>query len=433
MLPRLLLLLALLAAPVAGSALAQRVEVVAELPSTPAALAPFEGGVAVLLADGRLVAAGTEGVRTLRRGLDGEVLVACGERVLAIDDFGRLAIVTGADADDRSGPAVSLHATPLCLPDGGLLAIDPNGRSLLQLDADGTLLARIAVPALPDGAPVRLPDGTVALPIEPTLRYRHGVLGDEVEAAGVALVDLRTGRVVDAWTLPGDRVIEERRLVPFPAAGARGVVATVSGSGDGGALLVLAAPRPAAVPTGPEGPLPYVTAAGGAGGQTGSLAPVAVAAGLGQEQEQRWRHVLGASGRRLYAVAAPHLGGPLERWTLVPGDDVLEREAFELGVTSHREGARELDLGRLLPAAAGDPPGFDLLLLPGADLVDLRLVACDDAGCRVAARAELGGILAAAPVTTRRADGTVEAWAATESGRLLRVRFPRDGILTDSE
>ncbi len=430
--PRLPIVLALLWT-LALSALAQRAQVVAELPSAPTALAPFEDGVAALLTDGRLLAAGPDGVRTLRRGLDGEVLVACTGRLLAIDDYGRLAIVTGRGATDRSGPAVSLHATPLCLPGGGVAAIDPNGRSLLRLAADGTPLARIAVAALPDAAPVRLRDGLLALPIEPTLRYRHGVLGDEVEAAGLALVDLPAGRVVDAWSLPGERVIEERRLVPFPAAGPHGVVATVSGAGDGGALLVLAAPRPAAVPAGPQGPLPYVAHGDPAGGASERLAPFAVAAGLGQEQEQRWRHVLGASGRRLYAVAAPHLGGPLERWRLVPGDDVLEREAFELGVTSHREGARELDLGRLLPAAAGDPPGLDLLLLPGGDLTDLRLVACDDAGCRVAAVAELGGILAAAPVTGRRPDGAIEAWAATEAGRLLRLRFPRDGILTNTE
>jgi hypothetical protein len=432
MLLRPLILLALLGS-LAGCALAQPTQVVAQLPSAPTALAPFEGGVAALLTDGRLVAVGPGGVRTLRRGLDGEVLVACAGRLLAIDDFGRLAIVTGPGATDGGGPAVSLHATPLCLPDGDLATIDPNGGALLRLAADGTTRARIALPALPDAAPVRLPDGTVALPIEPTLRYRHGVLGDEVEAAGVGLVDLRTGRVVDGWSLPGERVVEERRLVPFPAAGVRGLVATVSGAGDGGALLVLAAPRPAPVPAGPDGPLPHVAPGSAAGGGSGRLAPVAVAAGLGQEQEQRWRHVLGASGRRLYTVAAPHLRGPLERWTLVPGDDVLDREAFDLGVTSHREGSREMDLGQLLPAAAGDPPGLDLLLLPGADLTDLRLVACDDAGCRVAAVAELGGTLAAAPVTSRSADGSILAWAATEAGRLLRLRFPRDGILTDSE
>jgi hypothetical protein len=406
---RLLVLLALLTSPVAGTALAQRTEVVAQLPSTPAALAPFEDGVAVLTTDGRLLAAGPGGVRTLRAGLDGEVLVACAGRLLAVDDFGRLAVVSGA-GEEGGGPAVSLHATPLCLPDGDLLTVDPNGGSLLRLDAGLAVRSRIPVPALPDAAPVRLPDGRVALPVEPTQRYRHGVLGDEVEAAGVALVDLDAARVVDAWSLPGDRVVEDRRVVPFPAAGPHGLVATVSGEGDGGALLVLAE---------------------GLAGEP--LAPVAVAAGLGQEQRQRWRHVLGASGRRLYAVAAPHLGGPLERWTLTPGDGLLRREAFELGVTSHREGARELDLGRLLPAVAGDPPGLDLLLLPGRALGDLRLIACDAAGCRVAAVAELGGVLATAPVTARGADGSIEAWAATEAGRLLRVRFPRDGILTDPE
>lgn len=439
MAPHLLLALVLLVvSPLAAFARAQAteaiegvatVEVVAQLPAEPAALAPFEGGVAVLLADGRVLAAGEDGTRTLRRGLDGEVLVSCAERLLAIDGFGRLTVVAGPGADDPVGPAVSLHATPACLPDGSLLAVDPNGLSLLHVGRDGASLARIPLAALPDAAPARLADGAVAVPIEPTLRYRHGVLGDEVEAAGIAIVDLATGRVRDTWSLPGDRVVEERRVTPFAAAGRWGLVATVSGAGDGGALLVLGAPRPAAVPAGPSGPLPYLQPGTGPAG----LAPVAVASGLGQEQEQRWRHVLGASGRHLYAVATPHLAGPLERWTLTPGGGVLEREAFELGVTSHREGSREMDLGRLLPAVAGDPPDLDLLLLPGRDRSDLRLVACDAAGCRVVAVAELGGLLAAAPVVARTPDGATTAWAATESGRLLRLRVPRDGILTDSE
>jgi hypothetical protein len=379
---------------------------VAALPSPAVTLAPHRDGVAALLRDGRLLHVTERGTRTLARGLDGEVLMPCHGRLLAIDAAsGRLARVGG-----RFGPPVSIHAMPLCLPDGGVLAVDPDGRRLLRLGPELQVRASVALSLLPDAEPVLLVDGTVAVPTAPTLRYRHGVLGDEVESSALAVVDPLTLATLVEWSVPGAAVIEQRRLAPFPAAGPRGLVATLSGDGDGGALAVLASA---------EAP--------------GRLREVAAVPGLGQER--RWRHVLGASGVRLYAIATPHLGGPLERFTLQAGRDGarLTREAFPLDVTSHRIGRRELDLGRLLPRADGDPPGRDLLLLPGRDLATLRLVACDAAGCRVAAEAALPAPLAAAPWPERTADGGVRVWAADVAGGLTRLRFPRDGIPSVSE
>ena len=347
-------------------------------------------------------------MRTLARGLDGEVLAVCEDRLLAIDaSTGRLIHVGG-----RFGPPVSLHATPLCLPDGRVLAVDPNGRRLLRLDRTLRVQASVASSVLPDAEPTPLADGSVAIPSEPTLRYRHGVLGDEVEAAAATLLDPATLEPRARWDAPADVVIEERRLLPFPAAGPGGLVATLSGGGDGGALAVLAyeAEDPAS-----------------------ELDVVARAPGLGRER--RWRHVLGASGPRIYAVATPHIGGPLERFSFTPTTEGahLAREAYDLPVTSHRIGRRELDLGRLLPRASADPNDLDLLLLPGRDLASLHLVACERAGCGVASSVELPAPLAAAPWVERTAGAGVRVWAADAAGGLMRVRFPRDRNLSDSE
>lgn len=400
-----------------------RVEVRVEaLPAPAVTLAPHRDGVAVLLQDGRLLhvagassssagrsSAGASGARarTLTRGLEGEVLAACAGRLLAIDAAtGRLIHVGG-----RFGPPVSLHATPLCLPGGGVLAIDPEGDRILRLGAALEVEAAALLAALPDAEAVRLADGSVALPSEPTLRYRHGVLGDEVEAGAATLVDPVTLETRARWRPADDVVIEQRRLLPFPAAGANAMVATLSGGGDGGALAVLASSL---------------------GDPTG-LAVVARAPGLGRER--RWRHVLGASGPRIYAVATPHVGGPVERFTFARTADGprLTREAFPLGVTSHRIGRRELDLGRLLPRASADPDDLDLLLLPTRDLTGLRLIACDRAGCAIAARADLPAALAAAPWAERTDDGGVRVWAADVAAGLTRLRFPRDGVPGNSE
>lgn len=404
---------------------------VTTLPAPAVALAPYRGGVAALGADGSLVHATRPGdARRVRRGLVSEVLIACEGGLLAVDGSGRLTeIASGAD-----GPAVSLHATPLCLPGGRVLALDPNAERLMLLDASLRQQVRAPLAALPDAEPVFVGPGAVAIPVHPSLEYRHGVLGDEVEAAAVAVVSLATLETVARWDVPGRRVIEQRRLVPFPAAGRLGMVATVSGGGDGGALVVLAAGSDT-----------------GAGDTAASDATelTVVATGPGIGVENRWRHVLGASGRRLYALATPHLGGPLERWTLPAtsggGTDLalgdardgapaqLRREAFSLGVTSHTIGQRELDLGRLVPRAPGDPATLDLLAMPSRDLRTLRLIACDESGCRASADAPLGGRLAAAPWVERDEEGDVRAWIATDDASLLLVTFPRDGILSEPE
>lgn len=382
------------------------------LPAPAVSLAPHGAGVAALLADGRLVHVAGGQLRTLAQGRDGEVLVACGERLLAIDGAGVLRVAGGP-----GGPRVSLHATPGCLPDGGVLAIAADGTHLMRLDAELTVVARTALPVLPDAEPVRLEDGFWAVPVAPTLRYRHGVLGDEVESAGVAIVRPDRLEVVARWDAPNGRVIEQRRVTPFPAAGRWGLIATVSGAGDGGALEVLAA-------DGPDD------------GSAASAAPAALtrrAAAPGLGRERLWRHVLGVAGPRVYAVATPHLGGPLERWTLRDGEVALTREAFALDVTSHRIGRRELDLAQLLPRAAGDPDGLDLLLLPARRLDRLDLVACDDAGCRPVANVPLRAPLAAAPWATRADDGGVVAWVADRDGGLRRVRIPGDRIPREPE
>lgn len=382
------------------------------LPAPAVSLAPYGAGVAALLADGRLVHVAGGRIRTLAQGRDGEVLVACGERLLTVDGAGALGIAGGP-----VGPRVSLHATPGCLPNGGVLAIAADGTHLLRLGADLAVVARTPLAVLPDAEPVELEGGVWAVPILPTLRYRHGVLGDEVESAGVAIVDPDGLEVLARWDAPNDRVIEQRRVTPFPAAGRWGLIATVSGPGDGGALEALVAEAAAngvAADAAPD-----------------TLTRRAAAPGLGRER--LWRHVLGASSARIYAVATPHLGGPLERWTLHDGEEVLTREAFALDATSHRIGRRELDLAQLLPHAPGDPDGRDLLLLPSRRLDRLQLVVCDGAGCRPSVDVPLPAPLAAAPWATRASDGGVEAWIADRDGGLRRVRIPGDRIPREPE
>jgi len=119
------------------------------LPSPPVALAPYAGGAAALVQDGRLMATGPEEPRTLARGLDGEVLVACAGRLLAVDGLGRLVAVPSAPGRDVNGPSVSLHATPACLSDGSVVTIDPNGRALLHLSSTLDELSRTVLSLLP--------------------------------------------------------------------------------------------------------------------------------------------------------------------------------------------------------------------------------------------------------------------------------------------
>lgn len=367
-----------------------------QLPSPAIWLTPFDGGAAALLENGRVVHVVDGVVTELGRGFQGDTLLACGGDLYGVDRVGRLIALRSGVV----GPRVSLHGTPGCLPEGRVVALADDGGSLLLLapDLDATLapVRRAAVNALPDTEIVIFSaDGVsrLALLTGPTLRYRHGVLGDEVEAAGVALFDADLNPLAD-YTLPAPYVLEQRRVIPADD-GADGLFLTRSSERGGAGVLYLA-------PAG-EG-----------------LDALALGGEIGLSN--RWLNLFAARDGRGYAVVTPHIGGPFVRYQR-DGDNLVV-EAFDLGVTNHQIGSRNLDLGLLLPRTPDDA-GADRLVLPRRDLRALIWIRCDDDGCRAEGETPLGARLSSNLALLTFGEGRF-VLAGDERGGFYRIPPPSD-------
>lgn len=313
-------------------------------------VAPMDAGAAALASDGNVTLLRDDGsVTPLAHGVRGDSLRRCGDALLAVDERGRLRSLTG----DARGPEVSPHSRPACLPGGRVVAVSSDARSVLLLSSALQVLARHPLDALPDGDPTPVGDA-VAVLAAPTQIYRHGVLGDEIEAGAVTLLSLGDLHAVATYRLDAPAVIEQRRVAAFPAAGRDGMLITRSTLTKGAGVTALAL-----------GP--------------GGLEVVASAPPIGSGN--RWLNLFATAGARAYAVRTPHLGGPLERYTLV--GDALRASRFPLDVTNHVLGSRNLDLAILLPpgAAGGGAGRVDVLALPTPDLRTVRVVACTLIGC----------------------------------------------------
>jgi len=257
--------------------------------------------------------------------------------VLAVSSEGRLLVWSeGAlRAFDVGSPLSRLtFPVPVSLETKSwddLLAVAADGAVLLigGLLSVPRVVSRVDVQALPDARiTVGSIDGTTPVQAvvlsEGTGRYRHGALGDKVEASSLTVIDVAANALAVRirYVVKAPAVIED--LIPMIAPigeGTRAALVMVkSVARQGSSVLVL-------------------------GWREGGLDTLAEGPALGQSN--RWVHVIGAAdvtGDRvpeLIAVNTPHIAGVLvayERRTtsLVP-------VAKALGYASHALGSRNED------------------------------------------------------------------------------------------
>ncbi len=206
--------------------------------------------------------------------------------------------------------------------------------------------------------PDMLPDGIVtsgrgdlteAYLTGPTSRYRHGVLGDAIEASGLS-VRSRSGAILE-FKLPPDSVFEDLapRLHDIDGDGRDEILVVRSYLDAGAALAVL-------------------------GVKDGKLELIAETAPIGQPN--RWLNPIGVAdfdgdGRPEVAlVKTPHIGGILEVYEL--GGRELKMEHSARGFSNHFIGSRDLDLSHL---ADMDGDGIADIVVPSADRSALRVVS----------------------------------------------------------
>ncbi len=254
---------------------------------------------------------------------------------------------------------------------------------------------RLSVNALPDSRILQLDDDRLVLLVDATTRYAHGVLGDTLEAGGVAVVtvgeDLRVERVISP---PGEAVIEGIApiLADLTEMPDLDIVVTESTPEDGARIVAY--------------------------GPDGSRRATGPAIGTGN----RWRHQLavtafGPSGEQeLAVVRTPHIGGVTEFYQA--SNDALEIVATVDGYSSHVIGSRNLD-GGLAGDFSGD--GQPELVVPTASRSAIAGIHRSNQGASEAWRLSIGDRLSTNLAATRyrsnelvigvgRADGVFRVW-----------------------
>lgn len=200
----------------------------------------------------------------------------------------------------------------------------------------------------------------------PTDRYRHGVLGDELEASRLVVETAERKRLqID---LPSTRVFEdlEPRLADLNGDDRDELIVVESDLDSGASLAVY-------------------------GIVTGRLVRMAATPFLGRPN--RWLNPLGVGDfdgdghPDIALVATPHIGGILRLYRFEDG--TLSLFAEFPGVSTHRIGSTELGLGRVIPTIPRDR-----LLVPNQARRTLMIVEWSNDGWHEITRADLPGTLA---------------------------------------
>ncbi len=301
----------------------------------------------------------------------------------------------------RSDDSVSPLAHPIPVNDFEALYVDQGGE--LVLGREEGVIARLPVQAAPDARLVMNRHGQVALYANATdQRYVHGVLGDDLEAATLLVLQIREREIqlLARVDLPGEDVYEG--IAPFWADidgdGIEDLVTTVANTTLGARLR----------------------------------AYLWDGAGLRQEADSppigrgnRWRHQLSAApfapdGRiEIAAMRTPHIGGALEFFRFA-SDSLVQTAALE-GFTSHVIGSRNLD-----QTAAGDfngdgPP--EVLVMDESRHAVVAVQRADQ-GAKEVWRLDAGGTIVSNFAPVELLEDRLALAAGTADGR-LRVWLPR--------
>lgn len=335
----------------------------------------------VILDDGRVQAFRLADGTYAPVGVGSEQLPAGMPPALSVEAALRARVMVG---NEMAAP----FSHPVVLPDGRIAHIDRSGHLVVSA-ADGQ--ERLFVDPLPDARLLVDEGGRIALYNHPTTRYAHGVLGDAVEAGGVAIIATAGALRVEAQIDFSPPLVAEGLAplwVDWNGDGQREIIATLSDERAGARVAIFA--------------------------EDGTELATSDPVGSGF----RWRHVLawaplaGGEGE-LVAVRTPHIGGIVEFYARRAGR--LQVAAQLDGFTSHVVGTRNLDMG-LVGDFDGD--GALELLLPNQARTHLAAIGRTDGGARRLWQVALGGTMTTNIAAAVLSDGSALVGAGHDGQRL---------------
>lgn len=270
--------------------------------------------------------------------------------------------------------------------------ITQSGR-LKIVKRDGQLTASLDINALPDARIIVDEYDRLLVLSDPTTAYNHGVLGDNLEATSMTLIETILGpRVVTQIKMPPHEVIEGISPIweDLDGDGQREIIATISTIDLGAGIVIF--------------------------DESGER----LAEGDKIGRTFRWRHQIGlipsgpGENSELIVVRTPHIGGVVEYYQYSEGN--LQISADFPGITSHVLGSRNLDL-----AVLGDFDGDNAieLLTPSPDLTELIAVRRNDSGAEEAWRLSFSGKLSTNLSGVTLPNGKISLAAGREDGFLM--------------
>lgn len=250
----------------------------------------------------------------------------------------------------------SLLSHPIVLPSSGrTVFIETNGDLVFRVNDREA--ARLEVNALPDARLLTDEDERIILLTGPAEDYKHGVLGDSIEASSITLIEAAgTPAIAKIIDIPEGDVIEG--IAPIWADldgdGIREIIVTLSNEKEGARLVVF--------------------------DEDGNMIANGPSAGTGQ----RWRHQIavaafGPKGEtEIVDVLTPHIGGIAEFYRLE--EDELWVSSSLSGYSSHLAGSRNLDMA--LAGNFDNDSNFELML-PTQNYRELAILEHNEDGVHV--------------------------------------------------
>lgn len=319
----------------------------------------FDGtSVFALLESGNVMRVKDSNLSDLAKGWSKDVPIQFAHgRLHGVSTQGELQVLKGNRVQSSVGAKLSTTAGVLPLP-AGVIAIAASG-DILRLESTTDrweVVSRAKLNALKDGrlALVDLEgdgDGEVVALVAPSAdRYKHGVLGDAIEATAIVALERHSLKVLWRYDLPAPFVFEDIMLRPIKV-GTRDQLVVVRSKPNGGAALALLGLK---------------------------AAQLELIAGADFGQPNRWLNPLVGYGE-IYAIQTPHIGGILNRYTIQNG--VLSNIKQLEGVSSHSIGSRNLEPALVLA------PGK--LIVPNQLHDQLNAITCLST-CAVTEKFDLG-------------------------------------------